>query len=296
MHKYVTSFSFLPMSPVKAYLLGLAWADGYIGRNGTRFSISSKENEIEQISLLFYPEGRPLETRPNGVRILAIYCKRLVEELITFGFTSQKSYQGKPIIPQGYEKYFLLGLLDGDGCIYISKEPSKHAVLRILYSGNLETMELIQSVIASQTGMRFALRQPQHTRDRYIDNIKINDHTVCRFLVSDARESSLKFLEWLYRDTKGIPFFHRKFQVYQTFLATWNPNIICPLCENQFPHSGTTARYCIHCRTLLRRLRNRQQDFLKRKGIRLSLSVLLTEVEKATIISTQLDSIPSRPW
>jgi hypothetical protein len=277
------------MSPTKAYLLGLAWADGSIRSNGAQFRISSKEKELEQISLLFYPEGRPLEVCPNGVRILAINSKRLVEELTTLGFTSQKSYHGKPIIPQGYEKYFLLGLLDGDGCIYVSFK--KYPLLRIFYSGNQETMELVQSVIASHTGITFALRPSQSTKDRYINDIKINDHAVCTLLVSDAREQSLQFLRWLYHSTEGIPYFQRKYQIYRTFLNAWNPIMTCPLCENQFTPTSPTARYCENCRILLRRLRNRQQDHLYRRGERYPLSVLLTKEEQSMIDVTQLDSI-----
>ena len=289
MQKYLTSFSFLPPSPLKAYLLGLAWADGSINSEGTRFSLSSKEEELIQIRAIFYPQGRPLEVRQNGLRILHINSSRVVQELLNFGFTTQKSYHGKPIIPQGYEQYFLLGLLDGDGCIYMSIE--KYPIFRIFYSGNHETMELVQAVIASRTGITFALRQHQNAKDRYINNIKINDHAVCALLVCDAREQSLKFLGWLYSSTEGIPYFQRKYQIYQTFLNTWNPMMTCPLCERSFTPPSSTSRYCEYCRLLLRRLRNRQQDHLNRRGIRFPLSALLTEKERAVIDVAQLGAI-----
>jgi hypothetical protein len=152
-------------------------------------------------------------------------------------------------------------------------------------------MELVQSVITSQTGMTFALRYRQSTKDRYINDMKINDHAVCALLVSDAREHSLQYLEWLYHSTEDIPYFQRKYQNYQKFLAMWNPNMTCPLCRSQFTPTSATSRYCEHCRILLRRLRNRQQDHLTRRGIRFPLSTLLTESEQELIDVMQLDSI-----
>jgi hypothetical protein len=291
MQNYITSFSFHPMSPVKAYLLGLAWADGYIGSNGTRFSISSKEKELEQISCLFYPDGRPLETRKDGVRILMVYSKKIVQELITFGFTPRKSYQGKPLIPQGYEKYFLLGLLDGDGCIHISKTSLVGMTIRVYYSGNQHTMEHVRSIIAEQLGIQFTLRQPQSTKDRFIHSLKINDHKICTILSSNRISHTLQYLEWLYDSTERIPLFERKYNIYQSFLTTWSSRLICPLCGDQFDRSSSTARYCVNCRTLLRRLRNRQQDHMHRKGIRLPLTSHLLREEKQRIDVDQLEEI-----
>lgn len=281
------------MSPVKAYLLGLAWADGFIHSNQNRFAFSSKEEELAQISFLFYPKGRPLETRKGGVYVLHVYCKKIVQELISLGFTPRKSCHGQPVIPVGYEKYFLLGLLDGDGCIYIERKDSEHPQLRVSYSGNRETMELIQSTITTQTGVIFPLRHYPSAKERFINNVKINDHHLCVALVLACNNQAVKYLEWLYDVVEDIPYFRRKFNVYQTFLATWNTIVICPLCANRITRSSSTVRYCIDCRVLLRRLRNRQQDHLNRKSVRLPLTLLLSEEEKQRINIVSLEAISS---
>lgn len=273
------------MTSVKAYILGLAWADGWIRGNDTGFALSSKDEELEKIRHLVYPNGRPLEVRKDGVKLLVVYSGRIGKELQAFGFQSQKSYHGRPVIPSGFEKYFLLGLLDGDGCIALSKgqDASDRPTLRIYYSGNQETMDLIRDTIMGQTGILFAQRSRQNSKERYIGDVKINDHAICTILDLPSTEKSVKYLEWLYSDIEGVPFFQRKFSLFKQFLEIWNPNVSCSLCGCQVPHHGTAIKYCIDCRVLLRRLRNRQQDHLKRKGTRFPLSSLLTEQEKALI-------------
>ena len=111
--KYNAEFSFEEINPTKAYILGLMWADGWITSTKTECALSSNDEEIVDIADIFYPnQNRTIENRKNsGCRILHIYNARLVSELEKWGFTPTKSKDGVPIIPNGFEQYYLLGYI-----------------------------------------------------------------------------------------------------------------------------------------------------------------------------------------
>jgi hypothetical protein len=279
MQRYVTDFSFHPMTPRNAYILGLSWADGYINTPLTRFSLSSQDEELYKIRDIFYASERPLEIRAGGCRILHVNSRRIVEELVAMGFSPMESRQGKPFIPPGLEQYFLLGLLDGDGCVY----SSSNKVLRVFYSGNAETMESIRDTVAEIIGIHFSLRQGSHGKDLTIDGRKLSDHRFCYVLQSPDMKQSIVYLTWLYNNTEHISFFRRNYFKFLSFQALYQPEITCPLCGSMAARNSSTGRYCPDCSVMLRRLRNRQQDHLNRTGIRQPLIALLTDTEKKRV-------------
>jgi len=278
MQKYITDFSFAPMTPIKAYILGFAWADGCINTPLNVLSFVSKD-DLSSLRDVFYPEGeRPVYRRRCGTFQLNVASQRIVQELVGMGFTPRKSREGVPIIPQGFEQYFLLGLLDGDGTIY----GSTNKVLRVFYCGNLETMKLIRGISETLTGVHFHLREATTENPVIQGRTLINNHVCHALQLPGIRESQI-FLTWLYNNTRGIPLLQRKYQKFLDFQSLYQTTIPCFLCGSFVARPGTTKRYCEECNLLLRRLSNRRSDHENRNGIRHSFINLLTETEKKRI-------------
>ena len=70
MQKYVTTFSFAPMTPVKAYVLGFAWADGAIDTPLNRLAFVSKDG-LTPLRDVFYGSDRPVYKRKDGAILSA---------------------------------------------------------------------------------------------------------------------------------------------------------------------------------------------------------------------------------
>lgn len=56
MQRYVTNFSFSPMTPLKAYVLGFAWSDGSIDTPLNTLIFVSKD-DLSSLRNVFYPQG-----------------------------------------------------------------------------------------------------------------------------------------------------------------------------------------------------------------------------------------------
>lgn len=95
MVKYTTNFTFTKMDEIKAYILGLMWADGWITSTKTECAIALNDKEIYKLANIFYPkQNRKIETRENSnCKILHICSKRIVSELEQFGFIPIYKYE-----------------------------------------------------------------------------------------------------------------------------------------------------------------------------------------------------------
>lgn len=276
---YITDFSFYPFTPVKAYVLGFAWADGCIPASLNTLAFVSKD-DLSPLRDVFYPKGdRPVYRRKGGHYQLDIGSQRIVQELVEMGFTHQKSRSGVPVIPQGFEQYFLLGLLDGDGTVYTST----NKVLRVFYCGTRETMELVQTTVETLVGVRFSLRKAQGPDNPTIMGRTVTNNHVCHVLQLPTIRDSQIFLTWLYNNIDGIPVLQRKYQKFLEFQRVYKTVIGCFLCDTPVARPGTTRRYCDECNLLLRRLSNRRVDHEQRNGIRHRFIDLMTDEEKARV-------------
>ncbi|GLV54315.1 hypothetical protein KDH_11630 [Dictyobacter sp. S3.2.2.5] len=276
---YVTGFSFHPFTPVKAYVLGFAWADGAIDAPLNVLAFVSKD-DLSSLRDVFYPEGdRPVYQRKDGAYQLNVGSQRIVQELVEMGFTPQKSKAGVPAIPQGFEQYFLLGLLDGDGTVYTSTDK----VLRVFYCGNRETMELVQATVETLVEVRFSMRKAQGSDNQTVMGRTVTNNHVCHVLQLPTIRDSQTYLTWLYSNIDGIPVLQRKYQKFLDFQQVYKTVIGCFLCDALVARPGTTRRYCDGCNLLLRRLSNRRSDHENRKGVRPRFIDLLTDAEKARI-------------
>lgn len=116
--------------PIHAYILGLLWADGTIFNKGKyqRISLTTTEPDIDHFKEIFLKTGdwryfkvkrKQTESRKYSWRIYTsnyFICQFLVENGYTLKSGSAENILNK--IPSHLHKYWLLGLIDGDGCIY----------------------------------------------------------------------------------------------------------------------------------------------------------------------------------
>lgn len=114
-------------SPVKAYLLGLLYADGHVALKNNTINLVS--NDIELINLFKNEIGcnKEIYRNPNHKNAYTFYfcSSQMKSDLIKLGCVTQKSlilkFPSLEQVPLKYIKFFLLGNFDGDGSVTIDK-------------------------------------------------------------------------------------------------------------------------------------------------------------------------------
>ena len=80
--KYDIALNFAQMTPIKAYILGLMWADGWITSTETECALSSNDDEIYKLNELIYPkQNHSIEKRNSGCKIIHICNKQIVSQV-----------------------------------------------------------------------------------------------------------------------------------------------------------------------------------------------------------------------
>lgn len=115
----------------KAYWLGFLSADGYVHQERGELQFELQESDKLQVQKLANALkcNKPLmEIHPsmNGKTYIhwrfTIRCRKLIDKLQDYGITQRKSLTFEPInIPIEYIPYWIIGYMDGDGCIFESK-------------------------------------------------------------------------------------------------------------------------------------------------------------------------------
>lgn len=116
----------------KAYTLGYIWADGHLEQKGNykRCGIECAREDLESVKELFL--SLPFEwhiSYRNRKKWKPQMCLRTSDKsfctfLFENDFTSKSILSADKVlnkIPDEFKNYFFLGLSDGDGCFFISK-------------------------------------------------------------------------------------------------------------------------------------------------------------------------------
>lgn len=112
------------------YYLGYLWADGTIYRTGIKLELKESDmidiiDTLYKINFIKFREYR--RTREGWSPQMSIYfCNaKLYDSFFSIYFKDKSKSSPKKlleIIPSEYIRYFFLGLIDGDGCFYLSKD------------------------------------------------------------------------------------------------------------------------------------------------------------------------------
>lgn len=142
----------------KAYWLGFIAADGYIheGRYTLQFELQESDREQVEKFAKAIQTKRPILTIKCGKDKqfthyrLVINSKRMVSDLQRYGVVQNKSLTFKPVnIPEDFIKYWIIGYMDGDGCVFDAKGKPK-----ISFTGTKETIAFIKEFFNSSNAIR----------------------------------------------------------------------------------------------------------------------------------------------
>lgn len=136
-------------SSEKAYFLGLLLADGNVNekRKSVRIGLQEEDSYIlEKFKKAISSNNevyfchKPL-SYPNRKhkKVFEVTSEKFYNDLTNLGIVPRKSLIVKyPVINSFFEKDLIRGILDGDGCIYISKNKKKYDQCRISWLGTYD--------------------------------------------------------------------------------------------------------------------------------------------------------------
>lgn len=245
------------LTPERAYILGIAWADGYLGEQGLRITSS----DVDWLRSLPDIGGfaAPVYIRKNSnAADLVVNNKELIPILSQYGFHNRKSVTGSPSnIPRHLLSHFMRGAFDGDGSVW-----SERAQLRVYLAGNEHSVGWYKSVIPSGDG--FFITSRSGNKGMIAGRAITNNHH-CRVLQSRNSPTADSFLNWVYQDSVGARL-ERKYIRFVDYIqrrAEYR-SMTCPVCSKSFERRTSTDVYCSACARVRLRLCNRRADHMRR--------------------------------
>lgn len=113
-----------------AYILGFLWADGWIYTNNRNYNVSTKISVDDGNNLLpiFNKIGvwnyYIYKTKWKPAMTITTNNKLIYDQLLKLGYAEKSIISPEAvinIIPDDLKHYFILGIVDGDGCFYINQ-------------------------------------------------------------------------------------------------------------------------------------------------------------------------------
>lgn len=207
----------------KAYILGLLYADGNVGKDNYVIQICLQEedkhileqikNELNSNRPLYFKETNNKNNSWKNTYSLILNDEHMHQSLINKGVVPQKTFKIKfpEFLDEKFIKHFIRGYFDGDGCFCFSKRKDR----RNCYSSNFTltgTSDLCQRI-------------------KEIINEKFNIHcSICychqkydspiRCLSIGGRKNCMKILDWIYDDAEM--YLIRKKNKYLEFCNLYN--------------------------------------------------------------------------
>ena len=114
----------LKESPEKYYFLGYFLADGHLSKESNQIIFEGKDIDIFNYLKKILKSEHPIKCRKRDTNCyIQFSSKKLLMDLVKkYNIRSNKAHNiTMPIIPKKYFAEFLLGFIDGDGSIYLTK-------------------------------------------------------------------------------------------------------------------------------------------------------------------------------
>lgn len=187
----------------KAYVLGYWVADGYISKyKDNHYVVGFSSNDLdllENIRTHFNDfSGKHISKCKERNYRYRICSFPLYNQLENLGFDNKKSYTAiYPKIPKKFNSHFIRGVLDGDGCIYISKQN----YVTLQFSG---TEALLSEISKYVNGGKLA---------------KDNETYSCYRLRIHGKKA-IPELNYIYKDSENLRL-ERKYKKYQKALILY---------------------------------------------------------------------------
>jgi hypothetical protein len=111
------------------YYLGFLWADGSVYRNGIRLELIESDsitliNDFNKIDFIKFNTHRRIREGCKPQMSIYFCNSKLYDNFFSLYFKDKSILSPKELLkitPDNLKRYFYLGLIDGDGCFYISK-------------------------------------------------------------------------------------------------------------------------------------------------------------------------------
>lgn len=186
----------------KAYWLGFLMADGYNSGKFIRLDIKDGGHLEKLRDRIYVNCDMPVREKYNNntkIYYLTIQDPKLLSDVENLGIYRKKSMITKyPLIVFEYDRFFIKGVFDGDGCLTYSMDKNYR---RYTFSivGSFDLITSIRDKISS-IGINVGFRK---TKSIYELNVRGNRQII-------------KILDWLYNET--ATHLDRKYEKYQDML------------------------------------------------------------------------------
>ena len=186
------------------YWAGFILADGCIRKNVLHIKLSKKDKSHLEKFLKSIESNYTIKDYENdysGASCVSISGNWYKSDLFNnFGITERKTFEVKyPNIPEKYDKHFIRGIFDGDGCITKTTCPS------INFVGTIELL-LKLSEKFYQIGVK--LKSGNKTPPIQISSKNIGS-------IHYSGKNAKKILDWIYGDSDESNRLERKFLKYK---------------------------------------------------------------------------------
>lgn len=218
---FVNKNVFLTENEISFYLLGAYMTDGCILTKDKKFEICSKDTEwLEKIRDIICPEKPLFIDKRSAAKTLRLTDPDIVSWFNNWGCTDRKSktLHISKSIPSKYIKDFLLGVLDGDGCVSIISYRKHYKNKQYTYKNNVtyicsssqEFILQLKEMIPSNINCKIHKTKPSVS---YIKRRKILGRPMYRLIFNGT--NAIAFLQYIYSDSVPLKL-SRKYQVFES--------------------------------------------------------------------------------
>lgn len=206
----------------KAQILGFIAADGCISNNSLIISISDKDidylNEIK--NRLGYTGNIKINNNKGSFSNKDSKCARLVikdsnivKSLAKIGIFPRKGltleFPLEKYLPEMYINSYILGYLEGDGCIVVNK--NKRLSTTVSFCGTKKFLTSISEYIKHKFKINSTLLQQSNCKLRDVNNYSLS---------FGGNQQNLIILKWLYSNSSFK--MRRKYEKYMTIINMYS--------------------------------------------------------------------------
>lgn len=179
-------------SPEQAYWLGFLSADGYVHNGRGELTLELQESDKEHIEKFrkAISSEHPIIPIKTGIDKqflhyrLSFKCAAMVRDLSMYNIIQNKSLIFYPVnIPQPLFQYWILGYMDGDGCIFKCRKRFK-----ISFTGTYETLTIIKNYFNSSNTIR---REHKCKNNTFNFTLEVD---LCEKFLQDVQYDKLDFV------------------------------------------------------------------------------------------------------
>jgi hypothetical protein len=161
----LTGYSIFPMINAKAYMLGIVFGDGSLGKENKK-EIAIDMNDLDILQSInknvfnnkINIRNRILKSGKINYR-LGIYNSKIWHELVeNFNLGPNKTYNMVfPKLENQFMPHFVRGLIDSDGSFYITKRPKRKDVLTFAFgSCSFDLVDNMLNLFINKAGTNVA--------------------------------------------------------------------------------------------------------------------------------------------